>query len=91
MAGALNIPRSPQGRPIFVQAGASKDGRAFAARYAEAIFTAHLTKDSAIEFYADIKTQARALGRSPDQVVILPGLSAAIVARAEVCCGLRGF
>lgn len=78
VAGALNIPRSPQGRPVFVQAGASTDGRAFAARYAEAIFTAHLTKDSAIEFYADIKTQARALGRSPDQIVILPGLSAAI-------------
>lgn len=78
VAGALNIPRSPQGRPVFVQAGASKDGRAFAARYAEAIFTAHLGKDSAIEFYADIKTQARALGRSPDQIVILPGLSAAI-------------
>ncbi|UZF93465.1 LLM class flavin-dependent oxidoreductase [Bosea sp. NBC_00550] len=78
VAGALNIPRSPQGRPVFVQAGASTDGRAFAARYAEAIFTAHLTKESAIGFYADIKTQARTLGRSPDQIVILPGLSAAI-------------
>lgn len=81
VAGALNIPRSPQGRPVFVQAGASKDGRAFAARYAEAIFTAHLSKDSAIEFYADIKTQARALGRSPDQIVILPGLK---IGRAHV-------
>lgn len=78
VAGALNIPRSPQGRPVFVQAGASTDGRAFAARYAEAIFTAHLSKDSAIAFYADIKTQARTFGRSPDQIVILPGLSAAI-------------
>lgn len=78
VAGALNIPRSPQGRPVFVQAGASTDGRAFAARYAEAIFTAHLDKESAIAFYADIKTQARAVGRSPDQIVILPGLSAAI-------------
>lgn len=78
VAGALNIPRSPQGRPVFVQAGASTDGRAFAARYAEAIFTAHLSKESAIAFYADIKTQARTLGRSPDQIVILPGLSAAI-------------
>lgn len=78
VAGALNIPRSPQGRPVYVQAGASTDGRAFAARYAEAIFTAHLTKESAIAFYSDIKTQALTLGRSPDQIVILPGLSAAI-------------
>lgn len=78
VAGALNIPRSPQGRPVFVQAGASTDGRAFAARYAEAIFTAHLSKESATAFYADVKTQARTLGRGPDQIVILPGLSAAI-------------
>ncbi|MGO4671731.1 LLM class flavin-dependent oxidoreductase [Bosea sp. 2YAB26] len=78
VAGALNIPRSPQGRPVFVQAGASTDGRAFAARYAEAIFTAHLTKESAIAFYSDIKTQARVLGRRGDQIVILPGISAAI-------------
>lgn len=78
VAGALNIPRSPQGRPVFVQAGSSTDGRAFAARYAEAIFTAHLQKESAVAFYADIKTQARALGRRPDQIVILPGISAAI-------------
>lgn len=78
VAGALNIPRSPQGRPVFVQAGALTDGRAFAARYAEAIFTAHLNKESAITFYADVKTQARTLGRAPDQIVILPGLSAAI-------------
>jgi FMN-dependent oxidoreductase (nitrilotriacetate monooxygenase family) len=78
VAGALNIPRSPQGRPVFVQAGSSTDGRAFAARYAEAIFTAHLTKESAIAFYNDIKTQGRALGRRPDQIVILPGISAAI-------------
>lgn len=78
VAGALNVPRSPQGRPVFVQAGSSKDGRSFAARYAEAIFTAHLTKESAVAFYDDIKTQARTLGRRPDQIVILPGLSAAI-------------
>jgi FMN-dependent oxidoreductase (nitrilotriacetate monooxygenase family) len=78
VAGALNIPRSPQGRPVFVQAGASTDGKAFAARYAEAIFTAHLQKESAISFYSGIKTQARALGRQPDQIVILPGISAAI-------------
>ncbi|KUL94274.1 monooxygenase [Bosea sp. WAO] len=78
VAGALNIPRSPQGRPVFVQAGSSTDGRAFAARYAEAIFTAHLSKESATTFYNDIKTQGRALGRRADQIVILPGISAAI-------------
>ncbi|MGL3213627.1 LLM class flavin-dependent oxidoreductase [Bradyrhizobium sp. BR 1433] len=73
--GPLNISRTPQGRPVYVQAGSSDDGRAFAARYAEAIFTAHQTLASAQEFYADIKRQARAFDRSPDQVRILPGIS----------------
>ncbi|MET4155962.1 alkanesulfonate monooxygenase SsuD/methylene tetrahydromethanopterin reductase-like flavin-dependent oxidoreductase (luciferase family) [Bradyrhizobium sp. JR7.2] len=45
------------------------------ARFAEAIFTAHQTLASAQEFYADIKRQARAFDRSPDQIKILPGIS----------------
>ena len=73
--GPLNTPRAPQGRPVYVQAGASDDGRAFAARYAEAIFTAHQTLANAQAFYADIKARAAGLGRDPSQVVILPGIS----------------
>jgi alkanesulfonate monooxygenase SsuD/methylene tetrahydromethanopterin reductase-like flavin-dependent oxidoreductase (luciferase family) len=63
--GPLNVARSPQGRPVYVQAGSSDDGRAFAAHFAEAIFTAHQTLASAQEFYADIKRQAGAFGRAP--------------------------
>ena len=78
VAGPLNIPRPVQGRPVLVQAGSSTTGRRFAAQFAEAIFTAHLEKSTAVEFYADIKAQASALGRKPDQVLILPGLSAIV-------------
>src|SRR5215475_1319503 len=35
--GPLNTVRSPQGRPVFVQAGGSPRGRAFAARHADSI------------------------------------------------------
>ncbi len=73
--GPLNIARPPQGRPVFVQAGSSTTGRRFAATHAEAIFTAHLDKAAAAAFYADIKDQAAALGRLPDEIVILPGIS----------------
>lgn len=73
--GALPAPRSPQGRPVYVQAGSSNDGRAFAGRNAEAIFTAHQTIEDAQAFYADIKSRAVAFGRSPDDVKILPGIS----------------
>ncbi|MGQ4273886.1 LLM class flavin-dependent oxidoreductase [Terrihabitans sp. B22-R8] len=73
--GPLNTPRTPQGRPVYVQAGSSEDGRSFAAQYAEAIFTAHQTIGSAQEFYADIKRRAVALGRRPEHIKVLPGLS----------------
>jgi FMN-dependent oxidoreductase (nitrilotriacetate monooxygenase family) len=73
--GALNIPRCPQGRPVLVQAGSSDTGRRFAARHAEAVFTAHMEKATAQAFYADLKALVRAEGRDPEQVLILPGLS----------------
>jgi FMN-dependent oxidoreductase (nitrilotriacetate monooxygenase family) len=75
VAGPLNMPRSPQGRPVFVQAGSSDTGRRFAARHAEAVFTAQMEKATARGFYADIKALAVAEGRAVDQVLILPGLS----------------
>ncbi|WP_369822109.1 NtaA/DmoA family FMN-dependent monooxygenase [Saccharomonospora sp. CUA-673] len=78
VAGPLNIPRPPQGYPLLVQAGSSEHGRRFAARYAEAVFTAHLEKATAIEFATDLKTRAKDLGRDPDHVLILPGISPAV-------------
>jgi FMN-dependent oxidoreductase (nitrilotriacetate monooxygenase family) len=78
VAGPLNMPRCPQGRPVLVQAGSSDTGRRFAARHADAVFTAHMAKATAQEFYADLKAQAAAEGRRQDEVLILPGLSAMI-------------
>ncbi|MDA0632658.1 LLM class flavin-dependent oxidoreductase [Nonomuraea sp. MCN248] len=73
--GPLNIPRPPQGRPVLVQAGSSEDGKEFAARYAEAVFTAQPVIYSALAFYADFKGRLAKYGRDHDDVVILPGLS----------------
>jgi FMN-dependent oxidoreductase (nitrilotriacetate monooxygenase family) len=75
VVGPLNLPRSPQGRPVFVQAGSSDTGRKFAARHAEAVFTAHLEKETARAFYADLKQSVVDEGKNPDRVIILPGLS----------------
>jgi FMN-dependent oxidoreductase (nitrilotriacetate monooxygenase family) len=80
VAGPLNIPRCPQGRPVLVQAGSSDTGRRFAARHADAVFTACLGKAKAQEFYADLKALIVAEGRAPDDVLILPGLSPMIAA-----------
>ncbi|KQV05407.1 MULTISPECIES: LLM class flavin-dependent oxidoreductase [unclassified Kitasatospora] len=72
--GPLNIPRPPQGHPLLVQAGSSDNGRAFAARWAEAVFTAQQTLAEGQSFYADLKRQAAGFGRAPEQVVVLPGV-----------------
>ncbi len=72
--GPLNLPRSPQGHPLIVQAGSSEDGRGFAARYAEAVFTAHQRLSDAQDFYADLKRRAARSGRNPAGVKILPGI-----------------
>ena len=66
VAGPLNLPRWPQGRPVLVQAGSSDTGRRFAARHAEAVFTAHMEKATAQAFYADLKALVAAEGRAPD-------------------------
>ncbi len=80
VAGPLNVPRGPQGRPVLVQAGSSDTGRRFAARHAEAVFTAHMEKTTAKDFYTDLKALAEEEGRAADQIHILPGLSPVIAA-----------
>ncbi|MEV4489648.1 LLM class flavin-dependent oxidoreductase [Micromonospora coxensis] len=76
--GPLNTPRPPQGRPLLVQAGSSADGIAFAARYAEAVFTAQQTLTDGQRFYAALKQATAAAGRDPDLVKVLPGIAPVI-------------
>ena len=73
--GPLNVPRSPQTRPVLMQAGQSGPGQAFAARTAEAIFTVRGDLAAAQAFYASMKAQIRGCGRDPKRIRILPGLT----------------
>ncbi len=73
--GPLNIPRSPQGHPVLVQAGSSDAGKELAAETAEVIFTAQNSLASARSFYADVKRRMAKYGRSRDELKILPGFS----------------
>ena len=70
--GPLNISRSPQGQPVIFQAGASEDGKNFAAKRADAIFVSHDELDAAQAYYKDIKARAAGFGRDPDQLHVLP-------------------
>jgi FMN-dependent oxidoreductase (nitrilotriacetate monooxygenase family) len=73
--GPLTLPRSPQGRPLLVQAGSSETGREFAARYADAVFTAQQTLAEAQGFARNLRSRLGRHGRGPEDVVILPGIS----------------
>ncbi len=73
--GPLNISRSPQGRPVLIQAGSSEAGRGFAASIADAVFTGQATRADLEAFSADVKGRAKAAGRNPAEVLILPGCS----------------
>lgn len=72
--GPLNVPRSPQGQPVIIQAGSSGPGRELAARTAEVIFTAAETLQEGQAFYTDVKQRMAKYGRSPDHVAVMPGL-----------------
>lgn len=72
--GPLNVARSPQGRPVVVQAGSSEAGRALAARTADVIFTAQPSLAAAQAFYADLKKRAATFGRAADELKIMPGV-----------------
>ncbi|MDB5375287.1 MAG: class flavin-dependent oxidoreductase [Belnapia sp.] len=82
--GPLAMPRSPQGRPVFLQAGASPRGRAFAARWAEAVFCASHGKAETLAFYADMKARVAAAGRVPEDCAILPALSVVLGETAAI-------
>ncbi|MEF2978567.1 NtaA/DmoA family FMN-dependent monooxygenase [Subtercola sp. YIM 133946] len=71
---ALAMPRSPQGRPVIVQAGQSPEGMAFAARNADVVFTAQNHLPSAIEFRRRLRELAAANGRPDGAPRVLPGL-----------------
>lgn len=80
--GPLNIGRSPQGHPVFVQAGTSDAGQQFAASVAEVVFSIKYNKEDAQAYYREFKQKVVAAGRAEEDVVILQGISP-IIGRTE--------
>jgi FMN-dependent oxidoreductase (nitrilotriacetate monooxygenase family) len=72
--GVQPFPRPPQGHPVLVLAGQSGAGVELAARYAEMAFSGPPSLEAAVAFRAGLHTKAAALGRDPDQVLVLPAL-----------------
>jgi FMN-dependent oxidoreductase (nitrilotriacetate monooxygenase family) len=72
--GGLNIRRSPQGRPVLIQAGSSETGKDFAAETAEVVFTSNETVEAGRAFYKDLKSRMLRFGRQPSELKVLAGL-----------------
>ncbi|WP_145145103.1 LLM class flavin-dependent oxidoreductase [Roseomonas gilardii] len=80
--GPLSVDRTPQGRPILVQAGASPQGQDIAAAVADVVFAAQQDLEAARAYYRSIKDQLARYGRDPDSLLIMPGF-VAIVGETE--------
>ncbi|MBD2339895.1 LLM class flavin-dependent oxidoreductase [Calothrix sp. FACHB-156] len=73
--GPLTVPRSPQGRPVLIQAGGSERGKDFAAQWGEVIFEIKHTPAQMKAFYQDLKSRLGKFGRHPDECKILPAIT----------------
>lgn len=71
--GPLNVSRCPQGQPVIFQAGSSRAGQAFAARYADVVLAVQINFELARDFYASLKRDVAAGGRDHGHCKILPG------------------
>lgn len=83
VAGPLNIPPLPQGRPVQIQAGQSEAGLELGARYAEVVFTSLPTLDVARDFTRRVRGRARELGRDPGLPLVFSSLHATFGATEE--------
>jgi FMN-dependent oxidoreductase (nitrilotriacetate monooxygenase family) len=73
-AGPLCVPRSPQGRPVMVQAGGSEVGRELAAETADMVYSVQSDFEAGRAFYADVKSRMPKYGREPHELKIMPGI-----------------
>lgn len=76
--GRFGLPRSPQGHPVVIQAGDSDQGRDFAARAADVIFSRHGTFEAGQTFYKDVKARLPRYGRSEDSLKIMPAVTVVV-------------
>jgi len=72
--GPLNIPRTPQGRPVIIEAGTSNDGQRLAAETADVVFTASESKADSINYYRQLKDQLQQFGREDQDIKVMPGI-----------------
>ncbi len=69
--GPLNTVRSPQGRPVYAQAGSSPKGRDFGAKHGDVILSPASGIADMKEFRDDMRARAEKFGRDPDSIKVI--------------------
>jgi FMN-dependent oxidoreductase (nitrilotriacetate monooxygenase family) len=72
--GPLNVPRPPQGYPVIVQAGSSRDGKNLAAKHADLNFALVRTIEEGRRYRKDFDERLQSFGRQPGDLKVLPGV-----------------
>ncbi len=89
--GPLTVPRSAQGHPVLMQAGASGRGQRFAGRWAEVVFAGYSNLEGGKKQYASIRAAAEAAGRDPDSVKVAPAVGVVVAESADQAAEKRAF
>lgn len=72
--GPLSTPRSPQGKPVAMQAGASEQGIALAAKHADAVYSVSWNFRQAKVFREKLQRQIEQTNSPNRKIKIYPGL-----------------
>ncbi len=82
--GPLNVPRSPQGHPVIMQAGSSEAGRNLAAAHADIHLAVIADEAHGRAYRADLDARLERLGRASASLKLLPGILPVVApSRAE--------
>lgn len=73
--GPLCVPRTPQGRPVIIQAGSSPRGLKFAAQHADVIFAVPNSSGGTAKHRKAINAALAEAGRSRDDVKVIWGIT----------------
>jgi len=80
---------SPQRTPVIYQAGASREGKLFAARHAEAIFINGQTREILANTVRDIRTLAKSVGRDPYDIKVFAGATVIVAPTYDEAAALH--
>ncbi|WP_114604280.1 LLM class flavin-dependent oxidoreductase [Staphylococcus sp. EZ-P03] len=72
--GPLSTPSSPQGKPVAMQAGASKQGVALAVKYADAVYSVSWNIQQAKQFRQRLDDEIKTSGQTDRELKVFPGL-----------------